>query len=162
VRENARDKGFERHYNAQTSVDEASLLIVGYSVSNHPTDVNEVGATMVSSPAELGVVAEVEGQGQGIDLYIATARHGPRRDWQEHCEPGAEEPEPGPEATARERRGDKLRTALGKAIYRGRKCTVEPVLGIVSSKRCWGSGRFRCAAWRRRRGNGVWCAWHTI
>jgi hypothetical protein len=25
----------------------------------------------------------------------------------------------------------KLKTALGKAIYAGRKCTVEPVIGII-------------------------------
>jgi hypothetical protein len=25
----------------------------------------------------------------------------------------------------------KLKTALGKAIYRARKCTVEPVMGII-------------------------------
>src|SRR5262249_4811617 len=37
-------EGFEQDYNAQIAVDQASLLIVGESLSNHPTDQQEVEA----------------------------------------------------------------------------------------------------------------------
>lgn len=93
-------------------------------------------------PPELGVVAAADDAGfwkeanvaelerRAIDGYIATGRGGQHRDWQAHFKPGPEAA-PGPAATAQERMGYKLRTELGKLIYRGRKCTVEPVFGII-------------------------------
>jgi transposase len=142
VMKNPTDAGFSQAYNSQMLTDQASLLIVGYAVSNHPTDVTEIGPALDSIPAELTVVAAAYDTGffsaaniaelerRGIDPYIATGRAGHRRDWQEQFEPtGAAEP--GPASTARERMGYKLRTELGRLIYRGRKCTVEPVFGII-------------------------------
>ena len=38
---------------------------------------------------------------------------------------------PPEEASAKEKMAYKLKTEVGKAIYRLRKCTVEPVLGII-------------------------------
>ncbi len=35
---NPTDAGFEQDYNAQVAVDQGSLLIVGYALSNHPND----------------------------------------------------------------------------------------------------------------------------
>jgi transposase len=142
IMKNASNAGFDQDYNAQTLVDQASLLIVGHAVSNHPTDTNEVGPALASVPEELGVVAAAYDTGfwkeanvevleaAGIDAYIATGRSGHHRDWQEHFA-AAPPTEPGPGATARERMGYKLRTELGKLIYRGRKCSVEPVFGII-------------------------------
>jgi transposase len=142
IMKNPTDAGFAQAYNAQTLVDQASLLVVGQAVSNHPTDSNEVGPAQATVPAELGVVACAYDTGfwkeanvaaleaAGIDPYIATGRGGHQRDWQEQFEAPAP-PEPGPTATAWERMGYKLRTELGRLIYRGRKCTVEPVFGII-------------------------------
>src|SRR5215831_7873529 len=48
-------EGFEQDYNAQVAVDQASLLIVGVSLSNHPTDQQEIEPTLDSIPPELGV-----------------------------------------------------------------------------------------------------------
>jgi hypothetical protein len=55
----------------------------------------------------------------------------------------------------------KLRTALGKAIYGARKCTVEPGLGII--KEVLGFRQFSDAPgnWRRLV-NGVWSVWLSI
>jgi len=142
VMKNPTDAGFSQAYNGQILTDQASLLIVGYSLSNHPTDVTEMGPTLDSLPADLEVVAAAYDTGffseaniaelerRGIDPYIATGRAGHRRDWQEQFEPQAA-PVAGPAATARARMGHKLRTEWGRLIYRGRKCTVEPVFGII-------------------------------
>jgi len=142
VMKNPTDAGFSQAYNSQVLSDQASLLIVGYSVSNQPIDVGEIGPALDQVPAALEVaaiaydtgywraanVAELERR--GIDPYIATGRLGHRRNWQEQFESAAPA-EPSAGATAREQMGYKLQTALGKLIYRGRKCTVEPVIGII-------------------------------
>jgi transposase len=142
VMKNPTDAGFSQAYNSQVLTDQASLLIVGYSVSNHPSDVTELGPALDSIPGELEIVAAAYDTGywseanvaelerRGIAAHIATGRLGHQRDWQQHFEPPPPG-EPGPAATARERMGYRLRTELGKLIYRGRKCTVEPVIGII-------------------------------
>ena len=144
VMKNPTDAGFSQAYNGQTLVDQASLLIVGYSLSNHPTDVNELAPTLESVPQELAVVATAHDAGfwsasnaellenAGIAGHIATGRVGHGRNWQQEFEP-TEPAEPEAGATARERMALKLRTALGKLIYRGRKCSVEPVFGIIKA-----------------------------
>jgi transposase len=144
VMKNPTDAGFSQAYNSQVVTDQASLLIVGYSVSNHPTDVSELGAALDSLPAEVDVAAAAYDTGywsaanvaelerRGIAAYIATGRLGHRRDWQEHFEPSVPT-NPGTAATPREQLGYRLRTELGKLIYRGRKCTVEPVIGIIKA-----------------------------
>ena len=47
---------------------------------------------------------------------------------------------PGPEATAQELMAHRLKTAVGKALYKLRKQTVEPVFGII--KEVMGFRRF--------------------
>ena len=42
--------GFEQDYNAQVAVDQASLLIVGCTLSNHPNDSQEAEPTLCSHP----------------------------------------------------------------------------------------------------------------
>ena len=51
---NSSDKGFDQHYNAQVAVDQASLLIVGTSLSNHANDQAEVVPTVDAIPPALG------------------------------------------------------------------------------------------------------------
>jgi hypothetical protein len=43
--------GFEQDYNAQVAVDQASLLIVGYALSNHPNDSQEAEPTLAAIPS---------------------------------------------------------------------------------------------------------------
>ena len=46
--------GFEQDYNAQVAVDQKSLLIVGYALSNHPNDSQEAEPTLSAIPAAIG------------------------------------------------------------------------------------------------------------
>ena len=66
---------------------------------------------------------------RGIDPYIATGGDPHHLSWQERF--AALPAPPGDDASVREKMAYKLKTALGKAIYRVRKCTVEPVIGII-------------------------------
>ncbi len=139
---NSTDKGFNQHYNAQVAVDQDCLLIVGASLSNHPTDQGEVVPPLDTLPVELGVpdaaaldagyfsAANIEVlQGQGIEAYIATGREPHHWDWQSYF---AEAPAPPPtDVSPKEQMAYKLRTAIGQAVYRLRKCTVEPVIGVI-------------------------------
>jgi hypothetical protein len=65
----------------------------------------------------------------GIDPYIATGREPHHRSWRTFL---AETPAPPPDdASPIVKMAYKLRTDVGQAIYRLRKCTVEPVIGII-------------------------------
>ncbi len=139
---NSTDDGFDQHYNGQVAVEQSSLLIVGHALSNHPNDQREAAPTVASIPPALGTptaaaldhgyfgepnIAVLEAR--GIEPYIATGREPHRQDWRAHF---AAAPEPPPvDASLKERMAYKLRTAVGKAIYRLRKCTVEPVIGSL-------------------------------
>src|SRR5438067_796627 len=64
-----------------------------------------------------------------IEPYIATGRDPHHPSWQQRFAPL---PDPPPEdASAQVKMAYKLKTALGKAISAARKCTVEPVIGII-------------------------------
>ncbi len=134
--------GFEQDYNAQGAVDQQSLLIVGWALSNHPNDSQEAEPTLAAIPSEIGTpeAAALDAgyfgpatlaacEKRGIEPYIATGRDPHHPSWQQRF---AQLPDPPPEdARAQVRMAYKLRTALGKAIYGARKCTVEPVIGII-------------------------------
>src|SRR5436309_9620494 len=134
--------GFEQDYNAQVAVDQASLLIVGYALSNHPNDSQEAEPTLAAIPSEIGTpeAAALDAgyfgpatlaacAKRGIEPYVATGRDPHHPSWQQRFAPL---PDPPPqEASSQVKMAYKLRTALGKAIYGARKCTVEPVIGII-------------------------------
>jgi hypothetical protein len=50
-------QGFEQEYNTQIAVDQKSLLIVGASLSNHPTDQHEAEPTLDAISPVLGTRA---------------------------------------------------------------------------------------------------------
>jgi len=134
--------GFEQAYNAQVAVDQASLLIVAQTLSNHPNDQREAVPTIDAIPAALGRppagaldtgyfsaqnVAAL--MARGIEPYIATGREPHHQTWQERF---LDQPTPPPDdASLKEKMAYKLRTEIGRAIYGLRKCTVEPVIGII-------------------------------
>jgi hypothetical protein len=135
-------EGFEQDYNAQVAVDQHSLLIVGESLSNHPTDQQEVEPTLDAIPPEVGSpsagaldngyfsesnIAACERR--GLDPYIATGRDPHHPSWQERF--ATVPAPPAHDASPTVKMAYKLKTALGKAIYGLRKCTVEPVIGII-------------------------------
>jgi transposase len=164
IMKNSRDDGFGQHYNGQIAVEEASRLIVGFSLSNHTNDQHEVAPTLSSVCAELGSVsaaaldtgffsaANIAAlEANGIDPYIATGRQGHHRSWHDYFAEAGEAP--AQEASAREKMAYKLCTAVGKAIYRLRKCTVEPVIGII--KEAMGFRQFSLRG--QENVTGEWC-----
>jgi transposase len=149
---------FEQAYNAQAAVDGA-MLIVGARVSDAPNDKQELPASVAAiSPvvaAEVknvlvdsgfyseAAVATVEqqpdGSASGVTVYAAVEKpshHKTVADLLPQPEPAA----PGPDASAKERMAHRLKTAVGQALYRLRKQTVEPVFGII--KEVMGFRRF--------------------
>jgi transposase len=136
--------GFEQAYNAQVAVDQDSLLIVACSLSNHPNDKAEAEPTLEALPPALGTPdAAALDNGfwseqnlaalakRHIESYIATGREPHHPSWQERF---AAEPEPpADDASPQVKMAYKLRTEIGQAIYRLRKCTVEPVIGIIKA-----------------------------
>lgn len=142
IMKNSKDGGFDQHYNGQVAVDQESLLIVANTVSNHANDKREAVPTVEAIDQRLGQaqaaaldngyysesnIAALEEM--GIDPYIATGREPHHKNWREYFE---QQPDPPAQtASVKEKMAYKLRTTIGKAIYGLRKCTVEPVIGII-------------------------------
>lgn len=137
-------EGFEQDYNAQIAVDQDSLLIVGESLSNHPTDQREAEPTLDAIPPAIGPpqagamdngyfsAANIAAcEQRGIAPYIATGRDPHHPSWQERF--AALPAPPADNASPTVKMAYKLKTVLGKAIYGLRKCTVEPVIGIIKA-----------------------------
>ena len=142
IMKNSTTAGFDQHYNVQAVVDQASLLIVATALSNHPNDKREAEPALAALPDELGKPAAAaldNGYGgpatlqaldaRGIEAYMATGREPHHTSWQAFF---AQAPVPPPDdARPKVKMAYKLKTEIGQAIYRLRKCTVEPVIGII-------------------------------
>ncbi len=142
IMKNATDKGFDQHYNVQVAVEHESRLIVGNWLCNAPNDKHAALPTIDTIPSELGKPKaanldtgyfssdNIKGlQNRGIDPYIATGRTPHHESWRAHFQ-DAPAP-PADDASAKEKMAYKLRTQIGDALYRLRKSTVEPVIGII-------------------------------
>ena len=142
IMKNSTDQGFNQAYNAQAVVDQASLLAIGNRVTNHPNDKNETLPDLDAVPAAVGrpqaaagdngfySAANIAGlEARAIEPYLATGREPHHQNWREYF---AAPPAPPPaDASPVVKMAHKLRSELGQAIYRLRKCTVEPVFGII-------------------------------
>jgi hypothetical protein len=142
IMKNATDSGFDQHYNVQVVVDHDSRLIVGNWLCNQPNDKQAALPTIDTVPPELGQPHKanldtgyfsenniVGLEARGIDPYIATGRSAHHQGWRAFF---LDNPDPLPEdASVNEQMAYKLRTEIGKALYRLRKSTVEPVIGII-------------------------------
>jgi transposase len=142
IMKNSTNAGFDQHYNAQVAVEQTSLLIVATSLSNHANDKHEAEPTLAALSPDLGqaeAVALDNGyfsqttlqacQKRGLEAYIATGPEPHHRSWLSFF---AQLPQPpADDASAMIKMAFKLQTQLGQAIYRLRKCTVEPVIGII-------------------------------
>jgi transposase len=142
IMKNSTDQGFNQAYNAQAVVDQATLLVVGNRVTTHPNDKNETLPDLDAVPAAVGRPKTAAGDNgfyraaniaglaaRTIEPYLATGREPHHKNWREYF---AEQPTPPPaDASPVVKMAYKLRTELGQAIYRLRKCTVEPVFGII-------------------------------
>ncbi len=142
VMKNSNNRGFDQHYNVQVAVEQESFLIMSNTLSNHPNDYGELEPTLDAISDELGTpdAAAVDNgyfsennvtacETRGIDLYAATGREPHYRNWKTCF---TEVPDPPPEdAALTVKMAFKLQTEIGQAIYRLRKCTVAPVIGII-------------------------------
>ncbi len=142
IMKNSTDDGFDQHYNAQAAVEQDSFLIVANGLSNHPNDKQEALPTLDGLAPALGqpVAAALDNgffseanivgmEARGIEPYIATGREPHHKSWRALV---AEQPMPPPDdASPRVKMAYKLQTEIGQAIYCLRKCTVEPVIGII-------------------------------
>lgn len=142
IMKNANNSGFDQHYNTQVVVDHDSRLIVGNWLCNQTNDQQAALPTMDTVSPRLGQVKNanldtgyfsqdnIAGlQARGINPHIATGRSLHHQGWRAYF---LDQPEPPAEdASAKELMAYKLRTDIGKALYRLRKSTVEPVIGII-------------------------------
>ena len=181
IMKNSTDSGYDQHYNAQVAVTQNSMFIVATSLSNHPNDKQEAEPTLDAFPAELGQpngvamdngyfsASNIEAtEERGIEPYIATGREAHYK----HVEDllGNLPAEPSADASPKEKMAYKLATEIGKEIYRLRKCTVEPVIGIIKEimgfrqfslrglKNAAGEWRLVCLAFNLKRMHSIWIA----
>ena len=145
--------GFEQAYNAQASVDIATMLIVGQHVSQNPNDKQEVAPALdVLSrlPDELGSITKAAAdsgyfskdntqkfEAAGIEPYLPNGRQHHNPTLEERFAKAPEAPKDADSVTAMEHR---MKTEDGKKFYAQRKATVEPVFGII--KEAMGFRRF--------------------
>jgi hypothetical protein len=137
---------YRQAYNAQAVVDaEGSQLILGARVSPCASDRNELVADIEAVPAEVGrpgTVLADSGYANGaeigrlaelgIEALVATGKEGWRRT---HDFRPAKPPAPPKEPQAEwiKAMKVKLESEAGRALYKLRKQTVEPVFGIVKA-----------------------------
>ena len=133
-------------YNAQAVVDaEGSQLILCARVSQCASDRGELGANLAAIPAAVGrpeiALAdngyangdEVESLGEnGIEVLVATGAEGRRRRHDFRPARGGAPPKE-PQAEWLKAMAAKLASAPGRALYRLRQQTVEPVFGIIKA-----------------------------
>ena len=128
------------------------MLIVGERVSEAPNDKQELGATVAaispvvmpevqavlvdsgfySAAAVQAVEQKPDGTATGVTVYAAVEKHSHHKtvaDLLPQPEPAA--PDPG--ASAKEQMAHRLKTEVGKALYKLPKQTVEPVFGIIKA-----------------------------
>ncbi len=152
--------GFVQAYNAQAAVDTASMLIVGAELSQSPTDrrllkpmLAKLAGLCIGKPeailADAGYFSELNVElcaESGFTPYIVPKRnrhHWGMRRWKT--------PKP-PRSRASEltKMLYRLRTCEGRAVYALRKCTVEPVFGIL--KRAMGFRQFLLRGYKKASG----------
>ncbi len=137
---------YRQAYNAQAAVDAGgSQLILGARVSNCASDRNELVADIEAIPAELGMPGTILADNgyangdevaklaeNGIEALVATAAEGRRR--RHDFRPAkAEAPAKEPKAEWLRAMAAKLASEEGRARYRLRQQTVEPVFGIIKA-----------------------------
>ncbi len=150
IMKNSNNKGVDQHFNVQVGVEHDSRLIVANGVSDHPNDKQEALPTLDAVPSEIGKPKSANLDNgyfsqeningilaRGVEPYIATGREPHHKGW--HAFFAQQPDKPAADASAKEKpvlstaegMAYKLRTDIGNAIYRLRKSTVEPVIGII-------------------------------
>jgi len=138
--------GFEQCYNAQVAVDMDSLLIVKTNTVQAGNDKQQIEPMLKQLKALPEALGEVNALVADTGFYsetnvnacaaneiiplIAAGREAHHPDPLERF---TEPPCPPVDATSIERMRHRLKTKQGRALYGQRKCTVEPVIGIIKS-----------------------------
>lgn len=181
IMKNSSNNGYDQQYNVQVAVTQNSMLIVANSLSNHPNDKQEAEPTLNTFPTELGqpdAVAMDNGyfsasnitatEERGIKPYIAIGRQAHYKSVEDLL--GNLPDQPTEQATPKEKMAYQLATDIGKEIYRLRKCTVEPVIGIIKEilgfrqfslrglKNVTGEWSLVCIAFNLKRIHSIWLA----
>jgi len=137
--------GYQQCYNAQAAVDDAEQIVVAHEVSNAPPDVQrlrpmlkQVEANTGGYPDELTADAGYASEANfaalteaKVQAVIALRRY--HRD-----EPPDADPAPKRASSRWPHRNEmrrRLLSAEGKALYKKRKQTVEPVFGQIKAAR---------------------------
>jgi len=143
-------ESYTQSYNAQAVVDAgASRLIVGQRVSDCASDAGQLEPDLQSIPPTLGqpdqaladcgyanteLFQRLAQQRPELDLYVSVHRedaHAERRyDYRPRDKIKKPKAIKDPVLVAM---ADKLKTSEGKALYRQRACTVEPVFGVIKA-----------------------------
>ena len=138
---------YRQAYNAQAVVDaDGSQLVLTSHVSQNASDAPTFRETIDRLCHEVGQPTTILGdsgyangdavahlQARGIDVLVAVSRpEGERRYDFRPPRPDAKPP-PEPAAEWRKAMKARLQTEQARAKYRRRKCTVEPVFGIIKS-----------------------------
>ncbi|MFQ5939797.1 MAG: IS1182 family transposase, partial [Alphaproteobacteria bacterium] len=137
---------YRQAYNAQAVVDAGgSQLILGARVSRCASDRNELVADIEAIPAQLGLPEtaladsgyangdEVESLAEnGIEALVAAAAEGRRRRY-DFRPAKAQAPAKEPKADWLKAMAEKLASEEGRALYKLRQRTVEPVFGIIKA-----------------------------
>jgi hypothetical protein len=147
MRKSSRE-GYTQSYNAQASVDaDGSQLIVGQRVSTCVSDSHQLVPSLQSIPATLGtptmaladcgyanrrVFEELSAQAGAPQLYVSVHREDAHAERRYDFRPPEKINQPRtithPVLLAM---AEKLKTKEGRALYRRRASTVEPVFGII-------------------------------
>ena len=174
--------GFEQAYNAQAVVDNETLLIVSNHVSQKANDKKELTPALealkalpesLGRPQEFladnGYFSESKVEScvtEKMIPYIAVERESHSLELQELL---ASPDPPGPEAHEVEKMKHRLKTPTGRSIYAQRKCTPEPVFGIIKSvlgfrqfslrgiEAVEGEWNLVSMAWNLKRIHQLWC-----
>jgi hypothetical protein len=135
---------FEQAFNAQAAVDTETYLVVGQLVTDAPNDKQQLNPVLESIPAEVAdpenVLADT-GYYSEEAIQKAEADDGPRvycamAKSSHHISVSDLEKQPiavppPPSAPMKEQMAYRLKTPEGKALYKQRKQTVEPVFGVI-------------------------------
>jgi transposase len=135
---------FVQAYNTQAAVDGAAQIIVAVEVTQDTNDKQQlapmlaqveqnVGSKPQAASADTGYWSEEQVNDprvKGIELYVATGR-------QKHAEDSRAPSESMPEVATslQDQMKQKLKSEMGRAVYRMRKAIVEPVFGQIKEWR---------------------------
>ncbi len=138
---------YRQAYNAQAVVDaDGSQLVLASNVAQSPSDAPTFEETIdilcdgLGSPDTIladggyaggDLVAALEPR--GIEVLVAVSRPEGERTYDFRPPKPDAKPPPEPRAEWRKAMKAKLQTEEAKAKYKKRKCTVEPVFGIIKS-----------------------------